>query len=161
MKMKTAKRCLVLLSLFCPLTWIKRRGIMNKRNTMNKKEWCHFYFCLYISQWPAHKKHYMLGDILSAMEFDKNGDHLAVGDQGGRVMIFERQAGKEVRTKFSEISFVSFKLRITCNCSPLWTFRIPLSTVLEVTLVGSTFHKGSILNLNIRRSSRVMNPRYN
>ncbi|CAN4100523.1 unnamed protein product [Withania somnifera] len=34
-------------------------------------------------------------DILSALEFDKNGDHLAVGDQGGRVMIFERQAGKE------------------------------------------------------------------
>lgn len=43
----------------------------------------------------------MLGDILSAMEFDKNGDHLAVGDQGGRVIIFERQTGKEVRTKFS------------------------------------------------------------
>uniref|UniRef100_M1CKV7 Serine/threonine-protein phosphatase 2A 55 kDa regulatory subunit B n=1 Tax=Solanum tuberosum TaxID=4113 RepID=M1CKV7_SOLTU len=34
-------------------------------------------------------------DILSAMEFDKNGDYLAVGDQAGRVMIFERQAGKE------------------------------------------------------------------
>nr|XP_016513697.1 PREDICTED: serine/threonine protein phosphatase 2A 55 kDa regulatory subunit B beta isoform-like isoform X3 [Nicotiana tabacum] len=34
-------------------------------------------------------------DILSAMEFDKNGDHLAVGDQGGRVIIFERQTGKE------------------------------------------------------------------
>lgn len=43
----------------------------------------------------------MLGDILSAMEFDKNGDHLAVGDQGGRVIIFERQTGKEVRTQFS------------------------------------------------------------
>ncbi|KAK4375663.1 hypothetical protein RND71_006340 [Anisodus tanguticus] len=37
----------------------------------------------------------MLGDILYAMEFDKNGDHLAVGDQGGRVMIFKRYAGKE------------------------------------------------------------------
>ncbi|XP_019247512.1 PREDICTED: serine/threonine protein phosphatase 2A 55 kDa regulatory subunit B beta isoform-like isoform X2 [Nicotiana attenuata] len=34
-------------------------------------------------------------DILSAIEFDKNGDHLAVGDQGGRVIIFERQTGKE------------------------------------------------------------------
>ncbi|KAK1435768.1 hypothetical protein QVD17_01537 [Tagetes erecta] len=28
-------------------------------------------------------------DIISAIEFDKNGDHLAVGDRGGRVVIFQ------------------------------------------------------------------------
>ena len=29
-------------------------------------------------------------DIISAIEFDKNGDHLATGDRGGRVVLFER-----------------------------------------------------------------------
>ncbi|KAJ8559855.1 hypothetical protein K7X08_003913 [Anisodus acutangulus] len=74
----------------------------------------------------------MLGDILYAMEFDKNGDHLAVGDQGGRVMIFKRHAGKEVGTKFSEISFV-----------------ISSSAVLEVTLLAD------ITDVTSTRSRRV------
>lgn len=116
---------------------------------------------LYFSMTYTLKKHFMLGDIISAMEFDKNGDNLAVGDQAGRVMIFERQAGKEVRTKFSEISFLSYSnFASHVTCSPLCSFRISLSAVLEVTLVSSTFHKISILNLNIRRNSRVMNLRY-
>ena len=29
-------------------------------------------------------------DIISAVEFDKSGEHLATGDQGGRVVLFER-----------------------------------------------------------------------
>ncbi|CAA0826670.1 Serine/threonine protein phosphatase 2A 55 kDa regulatory subunit B beta isoform [Striga hermonthica] len=29
-------------------------------------------------------------DLITALEFDKNGDHLAVGDRGGRVVIFKR-----------------------------------------------------------------------
>ncbi|XP_074575196.1 serine/threonine protein phosphatase 2A 55 kDa regulatory subunit B beta isoform-like isoform X1 [Curcuma longa] len=29
-------------------------------------------------------------DIISAIEFDKSGDHLATGDRGGRVVLFER-----------------------------------------------------------------------
>ncbi|XP_038686836.1 serine/threonine protein phosphatase 2A 55 kDa regulatory subunit B beta isoform-like isoform X2 [Tripterygium wilfordii] len=33
-------------------------------------------------------------DIVSAIEFDKTGDYLAVGDRGGRVVIFERKDGK-------------------------------------------------------------------
>ncbi|XP_024030531.1 serine/threonine protein phosphatase 2A 55 kDa regulatory subunit B beta isoform isoform X2 [Morus notabilis] len=33
-------------------------------------------------------------DIISAMGFDASGDYLAVGDQGGRVVIFERKDGK-------------------------------------------------------------------
>lgn len=36
-------------------------------------------------------------DIISALGFDKSGDHLAVGDRGGRVVIFERKDGKDVR----------------------------------------------------------------
>ncbi|CAN4115404.1 unnamed protein product [Withania somnifera] len=34
-------------------------------------------------------------DIISAIEFDKTGDHLATGDRGGRVVLFERTATKE------------------------------------------------------------------
>ncbi|KAG6473809.1 hypothetical protein ZIOFF_067727 [Zingiber officinale] len=33
---------------------------------------------------------YTLVDIISAIEFDKSGDHLATGDRGGRVVLFER-----------------------------------------------------------------------
>lgn len=31
-------------------------------------------------------------DIISAVEFDHSGDFLATGDQGGRVVLFERIA---------------------------------------------------------------------
>lgn len=34
-------------------------------------------------------------DIISAIEFDKSGDHLATGDRGGRVVLFERTDLKE------------------------------------------------------------------
>lgn len=35
-------------------------------------------------------------DIISAIEFDKTGEHLATGDRGGRVVLFERTDGREV-----------------------------------------------------------------
>ncbi|KAI4381877.1 hypothetical protein MLD38_007902 [Melastoma candidum] len=35
-------------------------------------------------------------DIISAIEFDKSGDHLATGDRGGRVVLFERTDTKDV-----------------------------------------------------------------
>ncbi|XP_024976957.1 serine/threonine protein phosphatase 2A 55 kDa regulatory subunit B beta isoform-like isoform X2 [Cynara cardunculus var. scolymus] len=38
-------------------------------------------------------------DVISAIEFDKSGDYLAVGDRGGRVVIFEKKAGKDVTSK--------------------------------------------------------------
>ncbi|KAK4786665.1 hypothetical protein SAY86_010498 [Trapa natans] len=34
-------------------------------------------------------------DIISAIEFDKNGDYLATGDRGGRVVLFERTDNRE------------------------------------------------------------------
>ncbi|KAG9139789.1 hypothetical protein Leryth_025186 [Lithospermum erythrorhizon] len=34
-------------------------------------------------------------DIISAIEFDKTGDHLATGDRGGRVVLFERTDNRE------------------------------------------------------------------
>ncbi|KAK9149452.1 hypothetical protein Scep_008209 [Stephania cephalantha] len=36
-----------------------------------------------------------LFDIISAIEFDKTGDHLATGDRGGRVVLFERTDTKD------------------------------------------------------------------
>ena len=36
-------------------------------------------------------------DIISAIGFDKSGDNLAIGDRGGRVIIFERNDRKDVR----------------------------------------------------------------
>ncbi|KAJ9559551.1 hypothetical protein OSB04_004711 [Centaurea solstitialis] len=35
-------------------------------------------------------------DIISAIEFDKSGDHLATGDRGGRVVLFERTDKKRL-----------------------------------------------------------------
>ncbi|KAE9584672.1 putative transcription factor WD40-like family [Lupinus albus] len=34
-------------------------------------------------------------DIISAIEFDKSGDHLATGDRGGRVVLFDRTDAKD------------------------------------------------------------------
>lgn len=50
-------------------------------------------------------------DIISAIEFDKSGDHLATGDRGGRVVLFERTDTKDVSLIFAlAISFIN-KLR--------------------------------------------------
>ena len=35
-------------------------------------------------------------DIISAIEFDRTGDHLATGDRGGRVVLFERTDTRDV-----------------------------------------------------------------
>ncbi|GER38507.1 serine/threonine-protein phosphatase 2A 55 kDaregulatory subunit B [Striga asiatica] len=57
-------------------------------------------------------------DFITALEFDKNGDHLAVGDRGGRVVIFH----KEVRIFpfpliFSESDKVYHLLFVSvCEC---------------------------------------------
>ncbi|KAK6148357.1 hypothetical protein DH2020_019269 [Rehmannia glutinosa] len=40
-------------------------------------------------------------DVISAIEFDKNGNHLAVGDRGGRVVIFQSNGGKDDLLEFS------------------------------------------------------------
>jgi serine/threonine-protein phosphatase 2A regulatory subunit B len=39
-------------------------------------------------------------DIVSAIEFDETGDYLAAGDRGGRVVLFEREKGKDKGTHF-------------------------------------------------------------
>ena len=39
---------------------------------------------------------YGAADIISAIEFDGSGQHLATGDRGGRVVLFERVATQQV-----------------------------------------------------------------
>lgn len=52
-------------------------------------------------------------DIISSMGFDASGDYLAVGDRGGRVVIFERKDGKhtsnqnQARAKLEQLDFDS------------------------------------------------------
>ncbi|OEL29219.1 Serine/threonine protein phosphatase 2A 55 kDa regulatory subunit B beta isoform [Dichanthelium oligosanthes] len=38
-------------------------------------------------------------DIISAIEFDKSGDHLATGDRGGRVVLFERTDSGDIASR--------------------------------------------------------------
>ncbi|XP_003571753.3 serine/threonine protein phosphatase 2A 55 kDa regulatory subunit B beta isoform isoform X2 [Brachypodium distachyon] len=47
-------------------------------------------------------------DIISAIEFDKSGDHLATGDRGGRVVLFERTdaRGNASRTELERQDYV-------------------------------------------------------
>ncbi|CAL9117856.1 unnamed protein product [Musa textilis] len=42
---------------------------------------------------------YLYFDIISAIEFDKSGDHLATGDRGGRVVLFERTDVKNLGSR--------------------------------------------------------------
>ncbi|XP_024381158.1 serine/threonine protein phosphatase 2A 55 kDa regulatory subunit B beta isoform isoform X2 [Physcomitrium patens] len=41
----------------------------------------------------------LLDDIISAIEFDKSGGHLATGDRGGRVVLFEKTDARDQRTR--------------------------------------------------------------
>lgn len=44
-------------------------------------------------------------DIISAIEFDRTGNHLATGDRGGRVVLFERTDTREASQSILLIIF--------------------------------------------------------
>ncbi|KAE8726561.1 Serine/threonine protein phosphatase 2A 55 kDa regulatory subunit B beta isoform [Hibiscus syriacus] len=52
-------------------------------------------------------------DIISAVEFDKSGNYVAVGDRGGRIVIFEAKDGKDTaerhysRNQLEQLDYVS------------------------------------------------------
>lgn len=54
------------------------------------------YFSSCIMSLSLNLGFFLLVDTISAIEFDKSGDYLAVGDRGGRVVIFERKADNDV-----------------------------------------------------------------
>jgi hypothetical protein len=58
-------------------------------------------------------------DIISAIEFDKSGDHLATGDRGGRVVLFERTDSKDVSLIVAspDFSFLSKHINLVLNYS--------------------------------------------
>jgi hypothetical protein len=58
-------------------------------------------------------------DIISAIEFDKSGDHLATGDRGGRVVLFERTDSKDVSLIVAspDFSFLSKLINLILNYS--------------------------------------------
>ncbi|GAB2222245.1 hypothetical protein Droror1_Dr00013451 [Drosera rotundifolia] len=49
-------------------------------------------------------------DIISAIEFDKSGDHLATGDRGGRVVLFERTDTKDHGISRQELEKMDFPI---------------------------------------------------
>ncbi|CAA0814654.1 Serine/threonine protein phosphatase 2A 55 kDa regulatory subunit B beta isoform [Striga hermonthica] len=50
-------------------------------------------------------------DIISAIEFDKSGDHLATGDRGGRVVLFERIDTKEHGGNRRDLERIDYPVR--------------------------------------------------
>jgi serine/threonine-protein phosphatase 2A regulatory subunit B len=56
------------------------------------------------------------GDLVSAIQFDRTGDHIAVGDKGGRIQVFEREekkrSGDEKKKKTGEKKNLDYKLRV-------------------------------------------------
>ncbi|XP_024015460.1 serine/threonine protein phosphatase 2A 55 kDa regulatory subunit B alpha isoform isoform X1 [Eutrema salsugineum] len=50
-------------------------------------------------------------DIISAIEFDKSGDHLATGDRGGRVVLFERTDSKNTSGGRRDLEGTDYPLR--------------------------------------------------
>lgn len=62
----------------------------------------------------------MAVDIISAIEFDKSGEHLATGDRGGRVVLFDRTDGVEVSFRFHKLRMLdavdlSFATSVSLN----------------------------------------------
>lgn len=44
----------------------------------------------------VHLQSHVTADIISALEFSHDGEHLATGDKGGRVVLFERSHDQDV-----------------------------------------------------------------
>ncbi|KAK4774383.1 hypothetical protein SAY86_009318 [Trapa natans] len=49
-------------------------------------------------------------DIISAIEFDKNGDHLATGDRGGRVVLFETSDTRDLGGSRRDLEGVDYPI---------------------------------------------------
>ena len=62
-----------------------------------------FFDLIIVSAFCLHSIVFFAVDIISAIEFDKTGDHLATGDRGGRVVLFERTDRKGVSMVKSDL----------------------------------------------------------
>ncbi|XP_038879247.1 serine/threonine protein phosphatase 2A 55 kDa regulatory subunit B beta isoform-like isoform X2 [Benincasa hispida] len=61
-------------------------------------------------------------DIISAIGFDKSGDNLAVGDRGGRVIIFERKDRKDTSKNYPTRNKLE-QLNLTPACHPEYQYK--------------------------------------
>lgn len=68
--------------------------------------------------------HVFAVDVISAVEFDRTGNHLATGDHGGRVVLFERTYTRVVS-------------QLTASCHILFPF-LPSVMVLLFILCKSS-----------------------
>lgn len=108
-------------------------------------------------------------DIISAIEFDKTGDHLATGDRGGRVVLFERTDTKDVRS-FYPFMLLLFFLDVNFVILPyclLFLTTIKYFIYHNISMEdpegiwrGWTIQQVGILSFVIRQSFRAMNLRY-
>ena len=54
-----------------------------------------------------------LADIISCVEFNQDGDLLATGDKGGRVVIFQRDpASKKANPRFQHMMLTLYALQV-------------------------------------------------
>lgn len=58
---------------------------------------------LFAIQCATRSTLFCAADIISAVTFDHTGQHLATGDRGGRVVLFERVPTQPVRTSWSSV----------------------------------------------------------
>ena len=100
-------------------------------------------------------------DIISAIEFDKSGDHLATGDRGGRVVLFERTDNKDVRSFFSSARFtlIVFQKNVLC-CNAFVCNVIFFRMVGPGEMLSRWTTQLGILSFDIKQNFRVMNQRY-
>lgn len=103
-------------------------------------------------------------DIISAIEFDKSGDHLATGDRGGRVVLFERTDIKDVRSfffcKISHCMIYFSCLSIIVLCCNAFLCNVIFSMVGPGGIMSRWITQLSILSFDIKQNFRVMNQRY-
>ncbi|CAL1367461.1 unnamed protein product [Linum trigynum] len=62
-------------------------------------------------------------DLISAIEFDKSGRHLAVGDRGGRVIIFESKEAEETNEQRSRIELEAVDFSSKAHRRPIYQYK--------------------------------------
>ena len=62
-----------------------------------------------------HTRRCCAADIISAVEFDQTGQHLATGDRGGRVVLFERLSAPQVQPPMAVVGHGSKQLGECCH----------------------------------------------
>ena len=76
-------------------------------------------------------------DIISAIEFDGVGQHLATGDRGGRVVLFERVATQQV---WSQLWHAMEGARGSCQDAE--RHRLPWRSAHQAWITGQEGHPG-------------------